>query len=336
MTSRTLSLSVAVLVAMCLHIAPAQALRAQTFVSGAGNNARTCTRPNPCRTFARAVSRTRPGGAIYVLDAADYGPLEITKSISIVNDSAGVVSIRAALDGNGITINAGPNDVINLRGLVIEGGGIGSRGIYFGTGKSLTVENCTIRGFKGEGIFFIPDASANLVISNTSVANNDDDGIEIHPTGTGTVNASLDRVALQGNSADGLIVNGGASGGVLSATVSNSVASNNGGSGFDAKSNAATTSLMVVSSVANANAVGIHGELWQCDRSGRDYGIDRQHNELAGVEQRNVEELRQQQYQRQRRRRSLSDNDRHKIAVITSPKTRLRHPSRRAQCLDRL
>ena len=38
----------------------------------------------------------------------------------------------------GITINAGVNDKINLRGLIIEGAGVGNTGIVFNTGKFLS------------------------------------------------------------------------------------------------------------------------------------------------------------------------------------------------------
>ena len=55
--------------------------------------------------------------------------------------------------GTGITINAGPTDVINLRGLIIEGAGVGQNGIIFNTGGVLTIENCVVRNLTGNGSF---------------------------------------------------------------------------------------------------------------------------------------------------------------------------------------
>ncbi len=52
---------------------------------------------SPCRTFAVALIRTSAGGEIDVLDPAGYGAVNITQSISIVNDGVGVAAIRARL-----------------------------------------------------------------------------------------------------------------------------------------------------------------------------------------------------------------------------------------------
>ena len=56
---------------------------------------------------------------------------------------------------NGITINAGPNDVIVLRGLDIDGGPNGSNslnGVRFLAGGALMVQNSTIRNFTGRTV----------------------------------------------------------------------------------------------------------------------------------------------------------------------------------------
>jgi hypothetical protein len=66
-------------IATVLLTTAAQALP-QTFVSAAGNNANSCERADPCRTFAGALVKTDADGEIIVLDAGEYGPVNITKA----------------------------------------------------------------------------------------------------------------------------------------------------------------------------------------------------------------------------------------------------------------
>jgi len=200
-----------------------------------------------------------------VLDPGGYGTLTITKAISIVNEGVGEASMFVAGGNTGITINAGVSDIVSLRGLTIYGIGVGGgNGIVFNTGKSLTVENCAIRnltgGFPlGSGIKFQPNGSSSLAVANTVVANNAADGILVIPTGSGTVKAVFSRVEAYNSGSSGIAVTGEATtGGTLNATVADSVAANNS-NGFFALSNAgqATTSLMVIRSVAANNGIGL-------------------------------------------------------------------------------
>src|SRR5439155_9243032 len=92
----------------------------RTFVSGQGNDNNSCSVTQPCRTLQAAMALTLPGGEIYVLNSAGYGSLTINKSVTIMSE--GTVAGVTAASGIGITISAGANDVINLRGLDIDGG----------------------------------------------------------------------------------------------------------------------------------------------------------------------------------------------------------------------
>jgi len=49
----------------------------RTYVSGTGDDGNPCTAPWPCQTFAAALAVTVAGGEIYVLDSANYGPVNI-------------------------------------------------------------------------------------------------------------------------------------------------------------------------------------------------------------------------------------------------------------------
>src|SRR5215831_13328873 len=101
----------------------------RTFVSGTGDDTNPCSLGAPCRSFAGAIVQTSAGGEIAVLDTAGYGAVTITKAVSIVNEE-GVEAGITVTSGDGITINAGASDVINLRGLTLVGAGGGS-GITF-------------------------------------------------------------------------------------------------------------------------------------------------------------------------------------------------------------
>src|SRR5215471_20472424 len=123
----------------------AYALSNRTFVSGTGSDANPCSLAAPCRSFAGALGQTSPGGEIAVLDTAGYGFVTITQAVSIVNEE-GVEAGVTATSGDGITINAGGSDVVNLRGLTLVGvGNVSGNGITFNSGGALNIQNCVIR-----------------------------------------------------------------------------------------------------------------------------------------------------------------------------------------------
>src|SRR5471032_3621638 len=109
--------AVGLALASMLSTAPSQAQNGRSFVSGHGSDAAACTLAAPCRTLAHALSLTNAGGEIDVLDPAGYGSLTIDRAISIVNDGVGTAGVIVPSGGVGITINAGSNDDVSLRGL---------------------------------------------------------------------------------------------------------------------------------------------------------------------------------------------------------------------------
>jgi hypothetical protein len=141
MTRIIASLFAASLLALGFSSAPAQVLNTRSFISANGVDTNPCTRPAPCRTLQKAHDSTNAGGEINMLDPAGYGTVTINKAISIVNDGVGSAGVLVPSAGTGITINGGVNDIINLRGLIIEGAGVGFFGIVFNSGASLTIEH---------------------------------------------------------------------------------------------------------------------------------------------------------------------------------------------------
>jgi hypothetical protein len=242
MRKQYLSLVLAAVTLPALAAAPARAQATRTWVSGLGDDDNACSRTSPCKTFAGALAKTQAGGEISVLDAGGYGSVTIDKAISIVADGAegGILA-----NGNGIVVDAGPNDVVTLRGLQIEGAVTGLNGIKFIGGGTLHVENCVIRGFQsstagnGSGIAFLPDGNSKLLVTDTIIEKNGNfgtgGGILVKPTGSGSAKVALSGVTLNGNSfgfrADGTgsTNQAGIQGGVYDST-----ASGNAGNAFSA------------------------------------------------------------------------------------------------------
>jgi hypothetical protein len=199
-----LSLSVTLLM-ICLLSSAAQAQATRTWVSGVGDDANPCARTAPCKTFAGAISKTAAGGEIDALDPGGFGALTITKAITIDGGGGQVASILVS-GTNGITVNAGPTDVVTLRNLRINGIGTGIDGIHYQAGGDLHVENCNIFGFTGNGINVVTNASnASLFVNNTFLTNNGN-GVQIAPTG-GNVRSMLVQVWAKGNSGFGFHLN---------------------------------------------------------------------------------------------------------------------------------
>jgi hypothetical protein len=259
-------LIVAVLLALAFPSDPAQAQLARTYVSSViGSDANNCDRLTPCRTFQRAHDTTLPSGEITVLDPGGYGAVAITKNISIINDGVGEAGVLVSGGGIGILINAGAADAVSLRGLTIKGIGYGGgNGIYFNSGKSLSVEHCAIRNLTGDaanglgyGIkFLVWGGSSSLTVSNTLVADNGFIGIAAYPLGSGTTaQVLLNHVALSNNDY-GLKLDTTPGTGTIKATVKDSVAAGNN-RGFHVEGSA-TASLMLIHSVATNNGYGVY------------------------------------------------------------------------------
>src|SRR5438477_9591417 len=102
----------------------------RTFVSAAsGDDVNPCTRALPCRNFQAAIAQTTSGGEVVVLDSGGYGPVTISQAVSLVAPP-GVYAGISVFSGAGITVNAGPSDVVTIRGLTLNGLG-GNTGIEF-------------------------------------------------------------------------------------------------------------------------------------------------------------------------------------------------------------
>jgi hypothetical protein len=255
------------LLGACFSFQPVQAQSSRTFVSAAsGNDANDCSRATPCRTFQGAHDKTNDQGEITVLDPGGYGAVEITKSVSIMNDGVGEVSILVSGGSTGAVIRAGSAGYVNLRGITIQGIGFGGgTGLEVFSAFSLNLQNCVIRNHTRNGINILPSSDANIAISDTLVSDNGGSGIAIQPLQQGHVKAVFDRVTVSDNSLNGLFVDGSLSpqgSGSINATVVDSVVANNIGAGLSARAPAgdAVSLIMLIRSVSANNAIGVSAD----------------------------------------------------------------------------
>jgi hypothetical protein len=247
--------------AACLIIGmcAANAQASRTWVSAFGHDFNPCTRTAPCRTFAGAIAKTAAGGEIDVLDAGDFGVVTITKALTIDGGGGQVASIQAQDDG--VTAQAGPNDVVTLRNLRIKG--LDRRfsrfGINFLSGAAIHVQNCYIFGFssgfsEAAGIYIAGAGRAH--ISDTIVSNNYD-GIRIDTRGPGRVLVTLLRVQMN-HSFIGLLAS--ADGGQVSVSVTHSQAARNVSGIVAGGGNFSTDVIINRSTIVNSDWEGLATE----------------------------------------------------------------------------
>jgi hypothetical protein len=261
----------AIIVLFLLSVVPAAAQATRTWVSGVGDDANPCSRTAPCKTFAGAISKTVAGGEIDVLDPGGFGAVTITKAITLAAEGVGEGGIVVA-GTNGITVSAGANDIVILRGLQLDGGPLGSNslnGVRFNTGGVLEIQNSSIRNFtgispNGYGILFAPSAASSLFVSDTVITSNGNaagssgGGIYINPTAGGSAKASLTRVNVVNNIA-GITADGTGSTGGISVSISDSTIAQNSAAGLTAYTpvGGAPVQMEIVRSVSANNHKGL-------------------------------------------------------------------------------
>jgi hypothetical protein len=230
----------------------------QTFVSATlGSDSNPCTRMSPCLTFAAALAQTTAGGEIDVLDPGDFGPVTITKAVSIFSDAVGVAGTIPSSGTSGIVVSAGASDLINLRGLIFDGvNASGTSGVVFTSGAGLHIHNCVLQGFTTSGITFSPGsgsaAKTNLIVRDTTFLNNAT-GILIRPSGGIAANVTLRWLHIDNNTGEGLRVDGMGGSGAINAAIADSTASLNASNGIDAVSGPGNTTVSVIRVVAASN-----------------------------------------------------------------------------------
>ena len=169
------------LIALILPAASsAQATR--TWVSGVGDDANPCSRTAPCKTFAGAISKTANGGEINCLDPGGFGGVTITKSLTIkCHYTEGGVLVSGT---NAIVINATATDKVTLRGLDINGIGVGAQtslsGVKVLSAARVDLIDNEIYRFQS-GVTIAPTSAQTRVLLKDN---------HIHNNGIGVINAA--------------------------------------------------------------------------------------------------------------------------------------------------
>jgi hypothetical protein len=209
--------------------ADASATANRTFVSGQGSDSNPCSLGAPCRSFAQAITQTNAGGEITVLDSAGYGVVTISQSVTITNPGGVEAGITTTAGENAVTIDPTSAATVTLRGLTLEGGGVGASGIILNSTASgtLNIIDCVVKDFSNNGIYIQPSAgTANVVIANTFALDNTQNGIILAPqNANSTVIASIYQTTASGNYT-GIAL--GSNAGPVTALISNSHADMNG------------------------------------------------------------------------------------------------------------
>ena len=251
----------------------------RTFVSTGGSDSNPCSLALPCRGFGAAVAVVAANGEVIALDSGGYGPVTITKSVTITAPSGVYAGISVPPGVDGVVVN-GPFVFVTLKGLTINGQG-GNAGIDFIQGAELTVENCeianvggsstagilavaqgakvfvkdtTVRDSQNFGIWLKQPAAGQittLVADNVAVPNSVSVGVAVGGIGhLGTVEAYLSNVTVTGSSQSGIVTDS-LSGGSTLASVTNSTIS---GNLFGVFSSGTGAKLVVATSTIARNA----------------------------------------------------------------------------------
>jgi hypothetical protein len=241
MRTRTLGVALAVSLPF-LSAEPAQAA-ARVFVSVFGSDAGDCSnRSTPCRTFGAGITQVDAGGEVIVIDTGSYGGATISKSVKL-NVPVGVVAFTASP----MTVAAGADDVVVLRGLTIKALTPGTgNGILLTSGAAVHVENCVIDGW-ANGINVNTNAAVDVFVIDTIVRNASEQGLFVSPAGLGfTPRVTVDNSRFE-DSGTGVLVSQG------NVTVMRSVAA---GGSFGFAALGVNAVLNVDSSIAANNVDG--------------------------------------------------------------------------------
>jgi hypothetical protein len=205
--------------AAVIHSAAVQAADNNTrYVSITGKNANPCTLSQPCRSLQRGINVTPPGGELRILDSGNYGANgNINKSLTITGNGNTVY-----LGGILTVDNAGAT--VALRNLVLDGQGTIADGIRINNATAVHIERCVIHSFTAVGILSTA-TDVELFVLDTISRDNGREGFDLSGD-AGLQRATIDNSRFESNGSSGARIDGGR------ATISRTIASNNGGAGI--------------------------------------------------------------------------------------------------------
>jgi len=244
------ALALAVLGAMAF---PAQAAQ-RVFVASYGSDANAgagCLLNAPCRSFTAAHSAVDAGGEIVALDAAGYGAVTITKSVTITANPGYFAGI-AASSGVAVSI-ATPGVNVTLRGLNLNGIG-GAYGVVMTDGDRLTIENCVISSFGADGVYV--STAVALRVMDSTIRDNVGNGIYV----TSGATASINNTRFLGNQNMSVYNHGAPIGTTTTVAIVDSVMMNNFAGAFTSAIDGAFSHTSITRTTASNNVYGFAAE----------------------------------------------------------------------------
>jgi hypothetical protein len=201
-----------VLVVVGCLIAPAaaHAQATRTWVSGVGDDVNPCSRTAPCKTFAGAITKTAAGGEVTALDPGGFGPVTITKSITL--SGGGLASIVAS-GTNGITVNDGsggaPGTIrVVIRNLSIHDAGLA--GINVLSAAAVTIDGVSIvKSVDGIKVASSSGARVDVAVNRSTISDGGDgiealaglvtvnDSVIVNNTGTGVLGKGSATISVE-------------------------------------------------------------------------------------------------------------------------------------------
>ncbi len=158
----------AIAVAATLAATPAMALQDDSWVSASGSDANACSRSLPCRTLQVAHDNTLSGGSVTVIDPGRYGPLTITKAISIRSLSGQGLIVRA-----GIVINAPSDAKVVIDGLDIDAQDSSVVvGISIISARDVLLRNMIIKNYDSVGVRINGSTQISVTVEHSTFWNN--------------------------------------------------------------------------------------------------------------------------------------------------------------------
>jgi hypothetical protein len=201
----------------------------RAYVSSKGSDVNPCSIAQPCRSFGAAIAQTDAGGEVIVLDSAGYGPVTISKSVTI-DAPSGIYAGISVASGSGVVVDATGVTVV-LRGLTITGVG-GDHGIVLAANARLVVDRCIVTGMEAYGIWIKGPGDVRLIdvrversgigflanslvsfpldvsMDRVAIVANASTGIHFEPNGAGSMRANIADSQISGNDGFGITASG--------------------------------------------------------------------------------------------------------------------------------
>lgn len=245
----------AILAGAILFGAPACAANRILVSAKAGVDAGGCGTQNaPCRTFQFAHDAIAAGGEIHIVDPGDYGRVNITKSLSIINEgvgTAGALEVPAGI--NAIEFNGAATDRLYLRGITVDAPAGGLNGVLVNSAGKAILSQINARRFV-YGVNICPRyGPVDFILSNSRVSENKVGVAIMAEEPPGSVVGVIENVVSANNRNFGARIDGENGAAPMRLTINNSVFSNNGTGGVYAFSSTTPTSVSLRDVIASDN-----------------------------------------------------------------------------------